>query len=319
MVRLASILMMALTLCGPARAQPSPVQHMEVGGLSRAYLLDRFGAGPPQGRLPIVIYLHGLGASITDAVPARFDIPFAAEPGMEPALIVRPQGVHRQWDTRTGRISRWSLLATLTGGPADDIAFMRALIAHLVADENGDPARVYVAGVSAGGYLAARVACEMGGEVAAVADVIATAAEAVLQSCNPRPVPFALLASTTDETDPYAGTGGSGRTRLVSAPEMAFFFAQHNGCATRSETPLPHAGQDGHSTVSLIRFSGCTDDAEVLFYRVDGSGHSVPSMAPAEAAGWDASGRRNRDMETGRALWAFFRAHRLAPVPAEKR
>lgn len=56
----------------------------------------------------------------------------------------------------------------------DDIAFMRALIDHLVADENGDPARVYVVGVSSGGFLVPRIACEMGDEVAAVADVIAT-------------------------------------------------------------------------------------------------------------------------------------------------
>jgi poly(3-hydroxybutyrate) depolymerase len=44
---------------------------------------------------------------------------------------------------------------------------------------------------------------------------------------------------------------------------------------------------------------------------VDGSGHSVPSMAPIGAEGWDASGRRNRDVETARVLWDFFQAHRL--------
>ncbi len=51
----------------------------------------------------------------------------------------------------------------------------------------------------------------------------------------------------------------------------------------------------------------------MLFYRVDGSGHSVPSMARVEAAGWERSGRRNRDMEAAAALWAFFRNHRLDP------
>ena len=141
-----------------------------------------------------------------------------------------------------------------------------------------------------------RIACEMGDKVAAVADVIATSVRAVFQSCNPHPVPFALIASTTDDANPYAGTAGDELTRLASAPETAFFFAGHNGCASRSETPLAHGARDLDSTVALIRFSDCADDAEVLFFRADGSGHSVPSTVPIGPAEWDASGRRNTDM-----------------------
>ena len=317
-LRLAALALATFLLCNPSRAQPSPVQHIQVGDLSRAYLLDRFHADQAQGRLPIVIYLHGLGTLITEGVPARFDIRFDSVPGMEPALVVRPQGVDRRWDSKPGRIATWTRLAGTDGEPVDDIASLRTLIDHLVADENGDPTRVYVAGVSAGGFLVARIACEMGDKVAAVADVVATSVRSVFQSCNSPPVPFALIASTTDDTNPYGGQRGDELTRIASAPETAFLFAGHNGCATRSETPLPHAERDRDSTVSLIRFSGCTDDAEVLFYRVDGSGHSVPSMAPVEAAGWDASGRRNRDMDTAAVLGAFFRAHRLQPTGTER-
>ena len=197
----------------------------------------------------------------------------------------------------------------------DDIAFLRTLIDHLVAEENGDPSRVYVAGTSSGGYLVPRVACEMGDKVAAVADVIATAREAVFQACNTNPVPFALIASTTDPTNPYAGQAGNELTRLASAPDTAFFFAKHNGCTTRTETALPHANPDLPSTVTLTRFLACAAGSEVLFYRVDGSGHSVPSMAPIGPEGWEASGRRNQDMETARVLWEFFQSHRLAAPP----
>lgn len=63
----------------------------------------------------------------------------------------------------------------------------------------------------------------------------------------------------------------------------------------------------------MIRYGDCTGDAEVLFWRVDGSGHSVPSLAPVGPEGWEASGWRNRDFETAAVLWGFFRAHRMAP------
>jgi polyhydroxybutyrate depolymerase len=288
------------------------VQHIQVGGLDRTYTIERFHADQTQDRLPIVIYLHGLGVLISEgAPPPRFDIPFAAQPGMAPALIVRPQGVDRRWDSVPARIKTWQRLAGTDGEQVDDIGFLRTLIDHLVTDENGDPARVYAAGVSSGGFLVPRIACEMGDKVAAVADVIATSRQSVFQSCNPRSVPFALIASTTDDTNPYGGAAGNELTRLASAPETAFFFARHDGCTTRTETPVPHINEESSSTVTLTRFSGCTDGTEVLFYRVDGSGHSVPSMAPIGAEGWDASGRRNRDVETARVLWDFFQAHRL--------
>lgn len=315
MRRLIILALVAFGLSRPAVAQMMPMQRIQVGDLSRTYLLDRFHADQAHGRLPIVIFLHGLGTLISEGVPLRFDIRFAVLPSMEPALIVRPQGVNRRWDSVPGRIGTWRRLSGTDGELVDDIAFLRTLIDHLVADENGDPARVYVAGVSAGGYLVPRIACEMGDKVAAVADVIATSLRAVFQSCNPHPVPFALIASTTDDTNPYAGSAGDELTRFASAPDTAFFFAGHNGCATRTETPLPHGARNLDSTIALIRFSDCAEGAEVLFYRVDGSGHSVPSTASIDPAEWDASGRRNSDIDTAVVVWDFFRAHRLATPP----
>lgn len=271
MLRLAVLALSILMPVSAALAQPAagPVLHLKIGTLDRSYLLDHFHADQTKGQLPIVIFLHGLGTLITEGVPERYDIPFAAEPGMDPALIVRPQGVDRRWDAKPGRIRTWTRLAGTDGEPVDDIAFLRALIDHLVADENGDPARVYVAGVSSGGYLVPRIAYEMGEKVAAVADVIATSVRSVFEDCNPHPV-----------------------------------------------APLPHAATEHDSTVSVTRFSDCNGDADVLFYRVDGSSHSVPSTTPIGAAGWAASGRRNRDMETARVLWDFFKAHQLPTAPA---
>ena len=302
--------------CSTARAQLGPVQHIQVGPLDRSYIVERAGLAEANSRLPIIIYLHGLGTLISEGVPARFDIPFALLPELPSTLVVHPQGVDRRWDSIPARIKTWQRLAGTDGKPVDDIAFLRALIDHLAADENGDPTRVYVAGVSSGGFLVPRIACEMGDKVAAVADVIGTARQAVFKDCNAHPVPFALIASTTDDTNPYAGASGSELTRIASAPDTAFFFAKHDGCSTRIETPLPHLDLTLPSTVSLSRFSDCDEGSEVLFYRVDGSAHSVPSTAPIEAEGWNASGRRNRDIDTAHILWAFFKAHqRTAATP----
>lgn len=75
MVRLAlagAVLLMSWT---PLGAQTGPLQHIRVGDLDRTYLLERFHTGEVRGRLPIVIFLHGLGTLVADGVPARYDIP----------------------------------------------------------------------------------------------------------------------------------------------------------------------------------------------------------------------------------------------------
>lgn len=302
--------LLALVLAGSAWAQPA-LRHIEAAGLDRVYLQHRVGDETAE-LVPVVIVLHGLGTLVTEGLPTRSVIPFETLPSLGPALVVRPQGVNRRWDGIPGRIRTWQRLAGTDGTPVDDIAFLRALVDRLVAQDGADPARIYVAGVSSGGFLVPRIACEMGDKVAAVADVIATATTAVFRNCGTHPVPFALIASTTDQINPYAGAPGDDVRSLASAPDTAAFFAQHNGCTTRTETPLPHTVPE-NSTTALIRYGGCTADAEVLFWRVDGSGHSVPSLAPIGPEGWEASGRRNRDFETAAVLWDFFRTHRLVP------
>lgn len=296
-----------------AADQPSadPIYDLQVGTQTRSYSLNRYHADQARARLPVVIFLHGTGYHITDTLPARYDIPFTALPDMEPALIVRPQGANRVWNIVPGRVDTWRPLSGLNGEQVDDIGFLRTLIAWLVDHANGDPARVYLAGVSIGGFMVTRVACELSDRVTAVAAVIATAVRSQLEHCDAaRPIPYLLLASTTDPEVPYGGRQGDELTALASAPETVAFFAKHNGCKTRTEAPLPHLDPEVNSTASLVRFTDCTRDADVLFYRIDGSGHSVPSMAPPEPGSWASRGARNRDLETAQAVWSFFREHR---------
>jgi polyhydroxybutyrate depolymerase len=293
-----------------AQRPEEPIRQIRVGGQTRFYKLERHHIEYAHGPLPIIIYLHGTGTRIADPILTRYNIPFARLPDLEPALIVLPQGANRSWDAIPRQFNTWRRLSGLDGEQVDDIGFLRALIAELIARENGDAARVYVVGVSAGGYMIPRIACELSDNVTAVADIIATAREAQLANCpDARPVPFLLLASTTDPNIPYAGTRDDQANATASAIETVSFFARHNGCTSRVEEPLPHLEADVPSTATLIRYSGCTRGADVFFYRIDGSGHSVPSNAPPEVGAWEENGGRNRDFDTAQAVWTFFRAH----------
>ena len=304
----------AVSLCltgTPTQAGEPAIYQINVGGQIRTYSIDRHDVGGGSGLLPIVIFLPGTGSHVGEKIPLRYDLPFASVGGLGPALIVQAQGANRVWDSIPGSIDTWRRLSGLDGEPVDDTGFIKALIGDLVRRENGDPHRVYVAGVSAGGYMAARVACEISDSVTAVADVIATIRAAQIPSCDHgKPIPFLLIASTTDPVDPYRGSEGDEVSDLASAVETVRAFVERDGCTRRDEQPLPHLAPDLPSTVSLIRYSECREGSEILFYRVDGSGHSVPSTAAAEPGDWTKHGARNRDIDAAAVIWSFFSAHR---------
>ncbi|MDP9402391.1 MAG: alpha/beta hydrolase fold domain-containing protein [Actinomycetota bacterium] len=85
----------------------------------------------------------------------------------------------------------------------DDIAFLTALIEQLQVDHRIDPARVYVAGVSAGAMMAYRLACEAADRVGWVGSL---AGAMVLDQCRPsRPVPVIEIYGTDDAWCPTRG------------------------------------------------------------------------------------------------------------------
>jgi polyhydroxybutyrate depolymerase len=314
---------LALAWCGGStRADDAGIVDISVDGYGRSYGLERVGAGEPRGRLPVIVFLHGSGTDIRQPIPPRFDVPFDRLPGMEPALVVRPQGFDGRWSAvgtfeLPRRLWRW-VTGRATERP-DETAFLDAVVARVIAEAQGDPARVYVVGVSSGGSMALRLACAPNQPFAAYAAVLATAAAEAMPACvRQRPVSLLLLASTTDPTVPYRGGAGDAPGEQLSAPETALAFAERDRCGTRTETPLPHADAASPSTVALIRYADCAEGSAVLFYRVDGSGHSVPSRRPPEPGNWRENGARNTDLETSQAVWDFFRSRSRAEAPAPK-
>jgi polyhydroxybutyrate depolymerase len=316
LARLAFGLSLIPALNSLAAAQTDSVTHaietLDVNGIKRSFALERFHVNQAGGTLPIIIYLHGIGGDITQPEGPSFSLPFDTLANFPPALIVRPQGVDGKWNAPAAdAASHRAWLKRLLGlehAPADDVAFLRMLVDTLAEQDKGDPRRVYVVGVSAGGYMAARVACELNDTVTAVAILAATARSSTLLHCKSgRPVPVLLMVSTTDPHAPYAGSDG-----YASGPETAWFFKNRNGCKTSTETPIAHVNQSVDATISLLAFTQCRDDADVLFYREDGAGHNLPSKAPVDPKDAAIVGPRNADIDATEVVWDFFRNETLA-------
>ncbi len=194
----------------------------------------------------------------------------------------------------------------------DDVGFLLALLDTLVAKHRVDPARVFAAGISNGGFMAQRLACDHADRIAAIASVGASLPRALADRCRPaRPVPALFVHGTEDTLIPYAGglvTGRSGRSAvLLSAPDSVRRWAERSG-ATAELGPAEIPNTSGDPT-RLVR-TGYTGAADVELVTVEGGGHTWPGgiqYAPARMIGLT-----SRAMDASAVIGAFFAAHMRA-------
>jgi polyhydroxybutyrate depolymerase len=286
----------AVTLLGPqgavpAWAAPAQAAQFDFGGLARTYSLH-VPAGHPSG---LVVNLHAAGATgagqeaLTnyDAVADTYGF-----------VAVYPDGVDLSWADGRGasQPDRQGI---------DDVGFLSALIGKLVADFGIDPGRVFVTGLSAGAFMANRLACDRADLVAAVAPVAGTLGVNV--GCNPsRPVSVLQIHGTADPIVPFNGgpmTGRGGASDIISATAMSERWRQVDGCPDPVQDVLPSAG-DGTVT-SRMTSSPCTAGTAVVLLTVDSGGHtwpSAPDILPDV-------GSTTHTTNASFASWQFFSAH----------
>ncbi len=259
-----------------------------VAGQRRTYLLYVPQNYDPATPTPLVISIHGYAEwPAHQAKTSRWN-DLADEVGF---LVVYPSG--------TGFPMRWSAFgagATAEGATTGDIAFIDALIDRLSADYTIDPERIYVNGLSNGGGMSFALACGLSDRIAAFGSV-AGAHLLPWEGCRPaRPVPAIVFHGTADPIVPYEG--GPSRAFDLPFPNVPAWveeLARRNGCSG------PPRDLPGSGAVSGVAYQGCS--ADVVFYTIDGGGHSWPGgVALPEAI----VGTTTQDIDATRVMWAFF-------------
>ncbi|NDD39323.1 MAG: hypothetical protein EB082_13120 [Verrucomicrobia bacterium] len=119
-----------------------------------------------------------------------------------------------------------------------------------------------------------------------------------------RPVPAILFHGTADRIVPYHGKSwGTSGLALPDLPQWVQTLAARNGCQTNA-VPLPASG-----SVSGVHYPDGTHHGDVIFYTVNGGGHTWPGGKPMTAA---IVGKTTTDVDATRLMWEFFEAHPLA-------
>ena len=258
----------------------------QIGGVTRTFwALVPPGLDPDEVR-PVIFALHG-GSGTAEAFLSKTGLVDRAL--SEGFVLIAPQGLDGHW--RHADATSAAITPAALRHAGDDLAFLAELGRLAVAQFRGDPARFYGTGVSAGGMMLYRLACQEpeGFQLRAIA-VVASAMTIPETEC-----PFARGTSLlhmhgdADTRVPLNGGPGGGIFAGVVYPPAgngSDFFWAANGCMPE-KIFVPFSGVTEYRT-------GCPRQRQVVFDHVRGGTHD-----------WDLSSGFS---ETGHVV-AFLLSH----------
>lgn len=253
------------------------------GGMERSYILYVPDIDDPSRPMPLVFNFHGLG-STGEAQFAYSE--FAALADIHKFIVVSPQGIGNSWNA--GECCDVAAEAAV-----DDVGFTADMIEQVSSEYCVDPDRIYASGMSNGGFMSYRLACEMADRFAAIGPV---AARNMTVSCAPsRPVPMIAMNGTLDI--------------LVEYPQAALdaeAWAAANQCSP--ESTLVYQQGD----VTCASYNECAQGATTEFCTVDEGGHTWPGaidLFELDPVQYYWAGKTTQDIDGSAEIWRFFSEH----------
>src|SRR5690606_18424672 len=155
----------------------------------------------------LVLDFHALGGSGSQEQSGSGYQRVADQEGF---LIAFPNGIDNAWNIGP---------CCTNSRDVDDLGFAKAMVDTISAEGCVDSRRVYATGVSMGGSMSPRLACNSGNIFAAVTPAAFDLLVPEEQPCAPsRPISVLAFRGTQDTVVPYAGgPGPSGRITFLGA------------------------------------------------------------------------------------------------------
>jgi polyhydroxybutyrate depolymerase len=255
---------------------------------------------------PLIIILHG-GGGTGEGMIKLTNNGFNTLAEKEGFIIAYPDGIENHWNDGRGLTQYRAHRENI-----DDVGFISDLIDHLDKALNIDGTRVYATGISNGGMMAQRLACEMTDKIAAIGVISSAMSENLSLACSPtRPISVLIIAGTDDPLIPYEGGeigfGDQERGTVLSILQTVGFWVSNNDC---SSTPVMRWEKDTDprdgTKVRREIYSECEDGTEVIVYVVEGGGHTWSGgmqYLPIRIIG-----RTSKDIDANMILWDFFKS-----------
>jgi polyhydroxybutyrate depolymerase len=232
--------------------------------------------------MPLVFSLHGANGNAWNEIGSSYYKTVADREGF---IFLMPQALIGTFNGET--YYQWNAHYIF---PWDDVSLLNYLIDYMFTKYKIDLSRVYISGMSNGGYMTFFAARGLQDRVAAIAPIAGLISANVFNTYSlNRPIPLCYMHGTADNIVKIDG--------FPSADSVIGFWITNNKCSrTPLVTQLPDIANYDNSTVILYQYKGQTADSEIEFYKIVGGGHSVPGVETGA----------NMDINACEVIWSFF-------------
>jgi polyhydroxybutyrate depolymerase len=253
-------------------------------GITRNYILFIPSSYDPATPAPLVFSFHGYSSNAS--LNANYT-GFTAIADTAGFILVHPDGTLDGTGT-----SHWNVGGWTVGSQIDDVGFTEAMIDEISASYNVNANRIYSCGMSNGGYMSFKLACELSDRFAAIASVTGSMTPQISNACNPsHPTPILQLHGTADPTVPYNGSP----TWTLAIDDVIDYWVGFNNCNT---TPIITAIDDNDSSdgtnVDHFVYAGGDNGVTTEHFKVYNGEHDWFGV-------WG-----NMDISSSIEIWKFF-------------
>tara|TARA_Y100001968_G_C19416278_1_gene749185 strand:- start:795 stop:1841 length:1047 start_codon:yes stop_codon:yes gene_type:complete len=277
-----------------ALSQEVTEEVMVHDGLERSYILyvpDIYSNDQPA---PLVFNLHGYGSNAGQQMIYSNFYTIADTAGF---ILVYPQGTLNDIGSAYWNSDPLGL------STVDDIGFLSNLIDEIASQYNINLEQVYSTGMSNGGFMSYRLACELSDKIAAVASVTGSMNESQATSCSPeQSVPIMQIHGTADLVVLYEG---SSIMETLPIEEVVSYWVNYNQCDIDPiVTNLPDVNTLDLCQAEHYVYENGLNDVSVEFYKIINGGHTWPGAAIPLTGN-----NTNQDFNASEKIWNFFQQY----------
>ena len=245
--------------------------------------------------VPLVLVLHGFPGCAKDMQSVCMNV----EADEEDFIAVYPNGYSYSLQNELWLLIHYGFWGFLYNcwnfSNVDDVGFIRTLIEKLQTTLDINSSRIYITGLSGGGFMTYRLGAELSDTVAAIAPVCGsiggkwtTNSSLYIIPTPKHPVSVIVFHGMKDANVPYNGAWW-----VISVNDSVSFWVQHDQC---DPNPQINTSEDGN----IIRktYANGTNGTEVVLYTIVDGVH-----------GWFGAPDYPCEINATELIWDFFAAH----------
>ncbi len=274
-------------------------------GYERSYLVHLPLENQMKNPVPVLFHIHG-GGGTAKGTPGLTFGRFNELSKRDGFIVVYPNAIDKNWNDgrKLESVNAWK-------ENIDDVGFITTIVEELKKKYNVDSNRIFTTGMSNGGFMSSRLACDKSDIFRGAAILTASLSEDYLPLCNPKkPVAIMVINGTKDKLVPYNGgyvkVLGKKRGKIISTDELISFWKDTNDCTTKKPAIEIEDIVDDGTTVTVEEYTNCKDRGSLILYTINEGGHTWPGGK--QYLGKWAISKTNRDIVACDVIWDYFKS-----------